>query len=82
MLGVLPSYTALGMASLLPHQRLAFKGNGSLDMTVDGQPSSTREQRAAILAGHSGVAISRDALMEKGRDKGRKFDKPHKLSYF
>ena len=81
MLGVLPSYTALGMASLLPHQRLAYKGNASLDVTVDGQPSSTLEQRSAILAGHGGVAISRDALMEKGKDKGREFVKPHKVVY-
>ena len=81
MLGVLPSYTALGMASLLPHQRLAYKGNASLDVTVDGQPSSTLEQRSTILAGHGGVAISRDALMEKGKDKGREFVKPHKLVY-
>ena len=81
MLGVLPSYTALGMASLLPHQRLAYKGNASLDVTVDGQPSSTLEQRSAILAAHGGVAIGRDALMEKGKDKGREFVKPHKLVY-
>jgi uncharacterized protein (TIGR02687 family) len=81
MLGVLPSYTALGMASLLPHQRLAYKGNASLDVTVDGQLSSTLEQRSAILAAHGGVAIGRDALMEKGKDKGREFAKPHKIVY-
>ena len=81
MLGVLPSYTALGMASLLPHQRLAYKGNASLDVTVDGQPSSTLEQRSATLAAHGGVALGRDALMEKGKDKGREFVKPHKLVY-
>ncbi|CAN7771208.1 BREX-1 system phosphatase PglZ type A [Variovorax sp. LjRoot290] len=81
MLGVLPSYTALGMASLLPHKQLAFKGNASLDVTVDGQPSSTLEQRSAILAAHGGVAIGRDALMEKGKEKGREFVKPHKVVY-
>ncbi len=81
MLGVLPSYTALGMASLLPHQRLAYRGNAGLDVTVDDQPSSTLEQRSAILAAHGGVAIGRDALLEKGKDKGREFVKPHKLVY-
>ena len=81
MLGVLPSYTALGMASLLPHQRLAYKANAGLDVTVDGQPASTLEQRSAILAAHGGVAIGRDALMEKGKDKGREFVKPHKVVY-
>ena len=35
-LGVLPSYTALGMASLLPHKTLAYKGT---DVLVDGKSS-------------------------------------------
>lgn len=81
MLGVLPSYTALGMASLLPHKQLAYKGNASLDVTVDGLPSSTLEQRSTILAAYGGVAIGRDALMEKGKEKGREFVKPHKVVY-
>lgn len=81
MLGVLPSYTALGMASLLPHERLAYKANASLDVSVDGQAANTLEQRSAILAAHGGVAIGKDALMEKGKEKGREFVKPHKLIY-
>ena len=36
MLGVLPSYTALGMASLLPHETLAYNDKG--DVLVDGKP--------------------------------------------
>jgi hypothetical protein len=32
MLGVLPSYTALGMAALLPHQTLAYKEGANLDV--------------------------------------------------
>jgi hypothetical protein len=32
MLGVLPSYTALGMAALLPHQALAYKESANLDV--------------------------------------------------
>jgi len=81
MLGVLPSYTALGMASLLPHQRLAYKANATLDVTVDGMPTATLEQRSAILAKHGGIAIGRDELMEKGKDKGREFVKPHQVVY-
>jgi uncharacterized protein (TIGR02687 family) len=81
MLGVLPSYTALGMASLLPHEQLAYKANANLDVSVDGQPSSTLEQRSAILAAQGGVAIKREELMEKGKDKGREFVKPHRLVY-
>ena len=33
---MLPSYTALGMASLLPHKTLAYKRTG--DVLVDGMP--------------------------------------------
>jgi uncharacterized protein (TIGR02687 family) len=81
MLGVLPSYTALGMASLLPHERLAYKTNASLDVSVDGQAANTLEQRSAILSAHGGIAIGKDALMEKGKEKGRELVKPHKLIY-
>ena len=44
-LGVLPSYTSLGMASLLPHQTLAYKGT---DVLVDGH-SSIASERDTIL---------------------------------
>ncbi len=81
MLGVLPSYTTLGMASLLPHQSLAYKNNATLDVLVDRRPTATLEQRSAILAHHGGVAIGRDALMEKGKTAGREFVKPYELVY-
>jgi uncharacterized protein (TIGR02687 family) len=81
MLGVLPSYTALGMASLLPHKRLAYKASATLDLLVDGQPSATLEQRSTILSALDGVAIGRDELMEKGKEKGREFVKPYKVIY-
>lgn len=81
MLGVLPSYTALGMASLLPHASLAYKANANLDVTADGMPTATLDQRSAILARFGGVAIKREELMELGRTKGREFIQPHKLIY-
>jgi uncharacterized protein (TIGR02687 family) len=81
MLGVLPSYTALGMASLLPHESLAYKTNANLDVTADGMPTATLDQRSAILARFGGVAIKREELMELGRAKGREFIQPHKLIY-
>jgi uncharacterized protein (TIGR02687 family) len=81
MLGVLPSYTTLGMASLLPHKQLAYRNNSALDVTVDGMACATLEQRSAVLARHGGVAISRGELMEKGKLGGRDFVKPHQLVY-
>lgn len=81
MLGVLPSYTTLGMAALLPHAQLAYRATAAVDVVVDGLPCATLEQRCAVLAGHGGVAIGRDELMEKGKDKGREFVNPFKLVY-
>ena len=81
MLGVLPSYTALGMASLLPHESLAYKANANLDVTADGMPTATLDQRSAILARFGGIAIKREELMELGRTKGREFIQPHRLIY-
>ncbi len=47
MQGVLPSYTPLGMASLLPHKKLEY--NSSYDVLVDGKICVSTEQREAIL---------------------------------
>ena len=47
MQGVLPSYTSLGMASLLPHKTIEY--SLSYDVLVDGKACSSTEQREAIL---------------------------------
>ena len=47
MQGVLPSYTPLGMASLLPHKTIEY--STSYDVLVDGKACSSTEQREAIL---------------------------------
>lgn len=47
MQGVLPSYTPLGMASLLPHKSLEY--NESFDVLVDGKICASTEQREAQL---------------------------------
>lgn len=48
MLGVVPSVTKLGMASLLPHRSLDFDGNGRV--FVDDRDSTGLENRKKILA--------------------------------
>lgn len=80
-LGVLPSYTGLGMAALLPHQTLAFKQNGNLDLLADGHPVSNLEQRGAQLAKHSGIAVKADELLALGKEKGRALVRDQKLIY-
>ncbi len=81
MLGVLPSYTGLGMAALLPHDSLAYKLNSNLDLTVDGAAVATMEQRSAHLQKYAGVAIKAEDLLEMGKEKGRAFVKDRQLIY-
>ena len=76
-LGVLPSYTALGMASLLPHKTLAYKGT---DVLVDGK-SSIAGERDGILQAVGGMACKADELMAKKKDEGREFVKDKRVVY-
>ncbi|MDT3344477.1 BREX-1 system phosphatase PglZ type A [Microbacterium aquilitoris] len=56
ILGNLPSYTQLGMASLLPHKTLAHSAGGD-PVLVDGQASNGTANRSKILAAVGGSAI-------------------------
>jgi uncharacterized protein (TIGR02687 family) len=76
-LSVLPSYTALGMASLLPHKTLAYKGT---DVLVDGK-SSIASERDGILQGVDGLACKGDELMAKKKEEGREFVKDKRVVY-
>ncbi|MBM9521218.1 BREX-1 system phosphatase PglZ type A [Desulforhopalus vacuolatus] len=80
MLGVLPSYTALGMAALLPHKSIAFT-EMSDGIVVDGQPCAGFEQRGKILAQHQGVAVKAEDLLGMSKAEGREFVKPFKSVY-
>ena len=81
MLGVLPSYTALGMAALLPHQALAYKESANLDVFADGHPVATLEQRGEHLKKFGGIAVKADDLMALGKDKGRELVREKRLIY-
>ena len=76
-LGVLPSYTALGMASLLPHKSLSYKG---ADVLVDGHASAASD-RDGILQGVGGMACKYDELMAKKKEEGREFIKDKRVVY-
>lgn len=56
MLGVLPSYTQLGMAALLPHQTLGHSEAGD-PVLVDGQRSDGTANRTKVLGAVGGSAI-------------------------
>ncbi len=78
-LGVLPSYTALGMASLLPHTTLSYRENG--DVLVDEKPTSSRDQRQDILSGVDGLAIKAEELVALKKDEGRERVAPYRVVY-
>lgn len=81
MLGVLPSYTALGMAALLPHQKLEYRANANTDVLVDGQLVATTEARSAQLAKYQGLAIKADDLLAMGKSKGRELVRDLRVVY-
>lgn len=68
-LSVLPSYTALGMASLLPHKKLEYDAKGNV--LVDGRPCASSDQRNDILAAVDGIALKADDLLKMKKEEGR-----------
>lgn len=80
-LGVLPSYTALGMAAMLPHTQYDYKNTNSDDLVVDGQPATNLEQRSKILSNVEGVAIKATELSTMNTEQGREFVKPWRVIY-
>ena len=78
-LGVLPSYTALGMASLLPHKTISFKPTG--EVLVDGKSTAGIDNRNAILATAGGMAVKADDLLAMKKDEGREFIAGKRLVY-
>lgn len=78
-LGVLPSYTPLGMASLLPHTTLAYKNNG--DILVDGKPTASLEQRNDIIQSVNGKACRASELLAMKKEEGREFVSGKRVVY-
>lgn len=78
-LGVLPSYTALGMAALLPHDRLEYAENGSI--RVDDLACNALDLRGKVLASVQGMAIMADDLMAMKKDEGRALINPYRVVY-
>jgi uncharacterized protein (TIGR02687 family) len=56
MLGVIPSYTALGMAALLPHKTIEISDNGVI--SADGISTQGTENRKKILRQYKSEAIA------------------------
>ncbi|MEU4177534.1 BREX-1 system phosphatase PglZ type A [Streptomyces sp. NPDC026589] len=80
VLGVLPSYTQLGMAALLPHTTIGHSSKGDL-VDVNGQSSAGTDNRSKILAGVRGTAISAENLLGMTRDEIRELYRQHQVLY-
>lgn len=80
-LGVLPSYTTLGMAALLPHKTLEYREDGSGDVLVDGKSTQGSDNRNKILGGYEGMAVKAETVRGWSRDEGREALKDQHLVY-
>ena len=79
-LGVVPSYTALGMAALLPHKTLGYR-KGKDDVLVDGLSTKGTAARSKVLAAYGGMAVTAEQLKDWSRDEGRAALKDQALVY-
>jgi uncharacterized protein (TIGR02687 family) len=82
MLSMLPSYTQLGMAALLPNQSLAINQSGNVE--VDGSNSQGTAPRGKILKTalqNRADAITYTDLMAMNRDTSRELLKANDVVY-
>ncbi|MEI2834988.1 MAG: BREX-1 system phosphatase PglZ type A [Acidimicrobiia bacterium] len=63
MLGVLPSYTQLGMAALLPHKELRHAAGDKALVEIDGKPAGGTSNRNKILEPHGGMALQAEDFL-------------------
>lgn len=82
MQGVVPSYTKLGMASLLPHKTIS-RVNNSDDILVDNMPSSSTEDREKILINENSdsLAITFSELADMTKVEWKKIFSGKKVVY-
>ena len=82
MISSLPSFTQLGMASLLPHSELEIKSN---DDTVfaDGKSTKGKDARAKILQSFdtNSIALNDEEFLALGRDDGRELMRANNIIY-
>jgi uncharacterized protein (TIGR02687 family) len=80
---MLPSYTQLGMAALLPHQSLALAGDSSGMVFVDQQNSSGTANREKILqkVRTDATAIQAEDFLSLSADNTRSFVKENSVVY-
>jgi uncharacterized protein (TIGR02687 family) len=84
MISVLPSYTQLGQAALLPHTTLEIRSDTDNTVLVDGRASAGIVNRTQILQTTSGVistAFTHEVFTAKNSDERRAIIRDHQLVY-
>lgn len=79
MLGCVPSYTSLGMATLLPHKQI--EASNKADILVDGKPCASLNQRNDILSRYKGMAIKAEEFMNFTREEAREMMRGKNVVY-
>lgn len=80
---VLPSYTQLGMAALLPHESLEVNPETG-EAKADGQRTAGLEARKAVLSNANPKATAvkaQDFLQMNAKEEGRALSRDHDLIY-
>lgn len=80
VLGVLPSYTQLGMAALLPHRTLKHSADGKI-VLADDQPTNGTGLRGKILETVGGSAIQAEDFKALSPDERRELFKSNRVLY-
>lgn len=83
VLGSLPSYTQLGMASLLPHATLTFEEQSDIvyadGISTQGTPNRTKVLQKSYAGS---IAIGAEEFLKmKSNTEGREFIKPYNVIY-
>jgi len=84
MLGSLPSTTQIGMAALLPHDKLTISMDANAEILVDGLNPAGTIARAKILE-HAlpgqATAIQAEAFLQMDREQARDLTRSHQVVY-
>jgi len=80
VLGVLPSYTQLGMAALLPHRTLTHTADAKT-VLADDQPTNGTVFRGRILASVGGAAIQAEDFKALSPEERRELNKANRVLY-
>ncbi|RXJ95792.1 BREX-1 system phosphatase PglZ type A [Arcobacter sp. AHV-9/2010] len=82
MISSLPSYTQLGMASLLPNSEVEIKSTDDT-VYVDGKSSKGKEARTKILQSEdiNSIALNDEEFLKLSRENGRELVKSNNIIY-